>query len=104
MWRRYRSTAGQLTITDSTVSGNIVDLGSGGGIYNSGTLTIANSTISGNTASSNAIVADGGGIYNDLSATLTITNSTFSGNQPPTASGGGIILATAGRSRSGIPS
>ena len=65
------STAGTLTITDSTISGNSAD-SVGGGIYShDGTSTITNSTISGNSAGS------GGGIYS-YSSTLTIANSTIS--------------------------
>ena len=96
---------GTLTVSNSTISGNTANDGSGGsfsvggGIYNnSGTLTVSNSTFSGNTASGtyggNGI---GGGIYN-YGGTLTVSNSTFNGN---TASGtyggvgygGGIAIA-----------
>jgi hypothetical protein len=88
---------GNLTINDSTVSGNIA-YGfscSGGGIANSGTLTINNSTIAGNSA--RGIVeevnthASGGGIANNR-GTVTINNSTVSGNAAGGyyAVGGGI--------------
>ncbi len=72
---------GNLTITNSTISGNTANTGDGGGIVNngSGILTVANSTFSGNTAD------NGGGLMNI--GTATVTNSTFSGN---TANGGGI--------------
>jgi hypothetical protein len=72
---------GNLTITNSMISGNTANTGDGGGIVNhgSGTLTVANSTFSGNTAD------NGGGLINI--GTATVTNSTFSGN---TANGGGI--------------
>ena len=73
--------AGNLTVTDSTFSGNSADYG--GGIFlRSGTVTVTNSTFSGNSASS------GGGIMN-MFATLAVTNSTFSGNSA-TNQGGGI--------------
>ena len=49
-----------LTITNSTLSGNSAG-GSGGGIYNYlGTLMVTNSTLSGNSGA-----AGGGGIFND---------------------------------------
>ena len=55
---------GTLTLTDSTVSGNIV------GIDNGGTLTLTGSTVSGN--------ENGWGIASN--GTLTLTNSTVSGD------------------------
>ncbi len=75
------SNEGTLTLTNSTVLGNV-----GGGIYNNGgTLTVITSTISGNSA------ARGGGIGNaggTLASTLTVITSTISGNSA--ARGGGI--------------
>ena len=70
-----------LTITNSTVSGNMAGsvnnpAVAGGGIFNSGTLTIVNTTVTANTAG--GISGSGGGIENF--GTLTILNSTFSGN------------------------
>ncbi len=72
-----------LTLINSTVSGNFAK--NGGGVFNGGTggnasLTLINSTVSGNSSSSL-----GGGIYNDGSssgghASVTLTNSTLSGN------------------------
>ena len=68
--------AGEMTIVDSTITGNKVDnpdvaffAGYGGGIYNSGTLTVKRSLISNNTADGdydpliNSDVGTGGGIY-----------------------------------------
>jgi uncharacterized repeat protein (TIGR01451 family) len=78
---------GMLTITDSTISGNIAH-NSGGGIYDGGALTIAASTISGNTAT----FGGGGGIYNQFSV-VTVTNSTIAGN---TAEFGGGITDQGG--------
>ena len=63
---------GSLTVTSSTVVGNIA-LGNGGGISNSGTASITSSTVSGNIADQT-----GGGIYND--GTFIITSSTITGN------------------------
>jgi TIR domain len=51
---------GNLTIINSTISGNRAS-NSGGGIYNLGIFKLANSTISGNQAS-----GGGGGIYNNM--------------------------------------
>ena len=77
---------GNLTISDSTISGNSAD--QGGGIFNQGgTLTITSSTISDNSA----II--GGGVFSntDLSGPkTTITSSTISGNTA-TSRGGGVI-------------
>jgi hypothetical protein len=64
---------GTLTITNSTISGNVAGY-KGGGIFNNGSLTITNSTLSGNTTSY------GGGVYNSANGNLTISNSTISGN------------------------
>ena len=78
-----------LTVSDSTISNNIIG-GNGGGICNlDGVVTITNSTVSGNTA----IGFGGGGIANlgDPTAigTLTVVNSTISSNTSG-SSGGGI--------------
>jgi hypothetical protein len=71
-----------LTLTNSTISGNSAGL-RGGGIYNNqGTTSVSNSTISGNTA-----VLSGGGICN-YKGTTNVSNSTISGNSA--AGGGGI--------------
>jgi hypothetical protein len=85
---------GALTVTNSTVSGNLsagfgVD-GLGGGIYNNGgTLTLTNSTVSGNTAQDGTpdFEGSGGGIYNNGGA-LTLNDSTVRGNRGRL--GGGI--------------
>jgi len=79
-----------LTLNNCTISGNMADAGSGGGIYNEGwggsaTLTINNCTISGNSA------WPGGGIFNDQ-GTVTITNSTLSGNSDNGWNIGGAIV------------
>lgn len=76
---------GNVTVTNSTISGNFTSGGGGGGgIYSGGNLTVTNSTISRNSAGSGG----GGGIYSV--GNLTITNSTISENST-TDSGGGII-------------
>jgi hypothetical protein len=87
-------TPASLVLNSSTVSGNVVTLGSGGGIFNSdsqGVVTLNSSTVSGNTAGTN-----GGGIANN--GTATLNNSTVSDNHsnggPNTWSGGGGISNT----------
>ena len=76
--------SGNLTITNSTLSGNSATSGNGGGIWSgSGTLAIMGSTLSNNSATS----GNGGGIYSG--GTTTITNSTLSGNSAN--NGGGSI-------------
>jgi hypothetical protein len=72
---------GAVTLTNSTVSGNIVTTGNGGGIYGNTTLTATNSTISGNRAGS-----FGGGFYAETS--FNLTNTTVSGNSTNTFGGG----------------
>jgi CSLREA domain-containing protein len=72
---------GIITMSNSTVSGNVAFLG--GGIYNGrlSTFTLTNSKVSGNTGPT------GGGIMND-GGNFTLTGSTVSGNFG--TSGGGI--------------
>lgn len=80
----YNWNGGNLSLIQSTVSGNIANLG--GGIFNYGTTSILEtrfSTISGNTAT------DGGGLYNDLGLIL-VDRSAFSGNET-TQSGGALF-------------
>jgi hypothetical protein len=82
------SGSAMLTISDSTLSGNLAH--NGGGIlsygFNGGaTMTISNSTLSGNSADG------GGGILNNGfngSVTATISNSTLSGNSASVLGGG----------------
>ncbi len=91
---------GTLTITNSSITGNLTGSGGsngsgtggpggdGGGIYNSGTLTVTNSTISGNhtgrggsggATGTGGKGGSGGGIAN--TGTLSVVNSTLNGNQ-----------------------
>lgn len=79
---------GTLTLTNSTISGNSAAAGFGGGISNAATLMLTDSTVSGNSAKSL-----GGGIYNSYLATATITNSALTNNT--TKSGGAIYNYTA---------
>lgn len=102
-----RSTGANLTIQDTTITGNTSSGGSsgypGGGIFQSGgTVTIVNSTISDNEAGSvskmtdsNATGAGGGGIY-VASGTMTIANSTIVGNVAGDASSTGTGQVSGG--------
>ena len=74
------SDGGALTLTNTTVSGNVSGC-CGGTISNFGTLILTNSTVSDNT---------GSGIWNGGSGTLTLTESTVSGNTDAPQGGGGI--------------
>jgi hypothetical protein len=69
------SNFGELTLSDSVVSGS-QSLLAGGGIFvdTGGTLTVTNSTITGN------VGGTGGGIASEDGATLTVIDSTISGN------------------------
>ncbi|WP_339748826.1 choice-of-anchor Q domain-containing protein, partial [uncultured Rubinisphaera sp.] len=71
---------GNLTVSNSIITGNSADV-AGGGIYSDGNTLITNSTISGNST-----LKYGGGIYSRGS--LTISNSTVSGNTAGYDSGG----------------
>lgn len=78
---------GRLTITESTVTGNVAAIGAGIANYN-GTLKILRSVISGN---GDASTSRGGGVANDSNydpAYLEITDSTISGNLAN--AGGGV--------------
>jgi CSLREA domain-containing protein len=63
---------GNLTVTNSSVTGNAAFVG--GGLYNTGTLSLTNSTVSGNVSLSN-----GGGIYNH--GTLMLTTDDLATNK-----------------------
>ncbi|MGB0563200.1 MAG: DUF4347 domain-containing protein [Spirulinaceae cyanobacterium] len=67
---------GNVTLINSTISGNVAT-GRGGGIHAPGG-TITNSTITNNTAASAGGVGDGGGIYS--TGSLTVQNSIIAGN------------------------
>ena len=73
---------GTLTLQDSTVTRNSAALGSGGGIYNLGTVILRDSTVS-----ENGTFAVGGGIFNG--GTLLLQGSAVS-NNGAFNSGGGI--------------
>ena len=88
-----RSDLADVTLTNSTVSGNsTAGFGAVGGGISANTAVLTNSTVSGNsTAGANAV---GGGIS---AGTAVLTNSTVSGNSTAgvNASGGGISANTA---------
>ncbi len=80
---------GDLTITDSTISGNVATVGAGVANYN-GTLQISRSVVSGNGDDS---TSRGGGVSNESNydpASLQITASTITNNRADT--GGGISI------------
>ncbi|MEX0611481.1 MAG: right-handed parallel beta-helix repeat-containing protein [Pirellulales bacterium] len=78
---------GSLTISASTISGNTSTRGGGIYAFNAVNVVVSAGTISGNTATSTFGIG-GGGIVNN-NGTLTVTNSTISGNST-NANGGGI--------------
>jgi len=81
------NTGGDLNITDSILSGNLADNGSGSGrggaiyMYDGATAVISNSTVTGNKS-----LDSGGGIHNEGS--LTLTNTIIQYNDLPTYGGG----------------
>ena len=82
------SSAGDVLLINSTLSGNISD-GNGGGIHTlTGELTLRDSTVSGNSTTGDA--SDGGGIY--ARDTVSLFDSSVSGNSATGdyGSGGGI--------------
>ena len=94
--------AGRLTLTDSTVTNNLVrgQGHRGGGIYNdAGTLTLTRSTVSanGNLEGNGQLI--GGGIYN-RAGSVTLTDSALSNNRAYSdeslTGGGGIYNAGGG--------
>jgi len=81
------NTAGDLSLVDSTVSGN--QSNSGGGIFNAGAATLTRVTVSGNSADYGAGVNHSGG-------SIAITNTTISGNIGGV--GGGMQVNASGAS------
>lgn len=89
--------SGVLTITGSTLSGNIISstlsYGSGGGIYNTGIVTITKSTLTDNHTYGNQL-GYGGGLYNAIGGKVYIASSTISNNTVSGANGafgGGLV-------------
>ncbi len=82
-------TGAQLTVANSTISGNSADVG--GGVHVAvGALTLINTTVAGNSAQ-----FGGGGISNGGTGTATLTNVTLSGNSASLAGGGIYNFGTA---------
>jgi hypothetical protein len=86
--------AGTLTLTDSTLSGDVAGGFGGGGIYNTGTLTASGCTLSGDSATQGM----GGGIYS-AGGSADLTNCTLAGdfangtsNSP--GQGGGLYVGS----------
>jgi hypothetical protein len=87
-----------VTITGSTINGNRSCGGAGIHIYNA-QLTVMNSTISGNTVGGTCQGGPGGGINFNGGGTLTVTNSTISNNSAggaPDGIGAGMYLVGGG--------
>ena len=79
--------AGRLTLTGCTISGNTAEQnGYGGGLFNAGTANLADCTISGNSAAGSGFGARGGGLDNGA-GTLSLTGCTISGNSAYVAGG-----------------
>ena len=72
----FNSSSGDLTLIESTISGNHADRG--GAMFNAsgGDVSIISSTISGNSANKS-----GGGIYNDSNGTLSLLHATVADNR-----------------------
>jgi CSLREA domain-containing protein len=84
--------AGNVTVNNSTFSGNSASsFGGGIGNFNHSTLTLNNSTFSGNSAAQ-----QGGGLYNDSTSTAALTNLTMSANSATGGLGGGIMSVAGG--------
>jgi hypothetical protein len=91
-WGGGIDNSGTLTVSDSTISGNLAE--NGGGICNGGMLTVSNCTIRGNGANgAEVMLGEGGGIANF--GALTLSNSTVSGNAV-IGYGGGIYNSYGG--------
>jgi len=80
------STGKDLTVGDSTFTGNTAPQGGGIWSVGDGTTTITGSTFAGNTA------VHGGGAITFAWGTLTVANSTFSGNTAGSGPGGGLFI------------
>lgn len=81
------------TIFNNTFAG-VRQAGAGGGIFNAGDMTITDSTIVGNVAGGRDLPnAEAGGIFNASGGTGRITATTIAGNRAvgPGATGGGIV-------------
>jgi hypothetical protein len=77
---------GDVSITDTTISGNSAAIGDAGGIWSNGSADISNSTISGNSAPA----ANGGGVF--VLGALRVHNSTIAFNSSAYG-GSGVFVA-----------
>jgi hypothetical protein len=86
--------AASLALNRSAVFGN-QSPGAGGGIYTDRNLTVTDSTISGNQAGSAQLGGNGAGIYSTVGGNVTLTNTTVSANffaaDASASNGGGIF-------------
>jgi hypothetical protein len=82
-----------LALRGVVITGNTA--GSGGGLFMAGPgqLTLANSTVSGNTvfASTGSATGSGGGLILGVNSVTLVRNSVIAGNQAPTGSGGVFV-------------
>ncbi len=76
-----------MTITGSTISGNLTNAYGGGVATSTGSLTVTGSTISGNAATggSGGGSGYGGGLYIATGAVTTLKNTRVAGNTASTA-------------------
>ncbi|MCB0149420.1 MAG: cadherin-like beta sandwich domain-containing protein, partial [Caldilineaceae bacterium] len=84
------ATLNRLTITGGRLSGATAATGAGAGIYNAGNLTVTNSVVSGNVASHDT-AGLGAGIYNANGAMLNLASTTLASNTA--AAGGGLYVS-----------
>jgi hypothetical protein len=92
--------AGALTLSDVTVTGNTATASGGGGVYNYGALTLRGCTFTGNAALPGGTGStSGGALFNITGGTVTATGCTFSGNTAPgtgASAGQGGALSNSG--------
>jgi uncharacterized repeat protein (TIGR01451 family) len=93
---------GPITVTDSSVTNNQAGNGDGGGILGYGNITVTNSTVSGNATMNQAAFprGNGGGIAQDGNGYVTVMNSLITSNSSATTyvghGGGGIYIGAGG--------
>jgi hypothetical protein len=86
------NTAGTLTVTNCTISGNIAD-GQAGGLFNQAAATLINVTFKNNSLSSGANPSYAGGIYN-LGTNLSMTNTIIAKGARGTNCGGDPVTGS----------
>lgn len=80
-----------LTVSNSSITGNLNAAGSGAGLSSSGTVTLVNSTLSGNSASSSGGAIISSGTLNVYNVTVTQNSAGTGGGTFP--QGGGLYLS-----------